>query len=37
MTCCYAISRLQFRYSAIAALLTILLINACWLSLDQPN
>lgn len=37
MTCCYAISRLQFRYSAIAALLTILLGNACWLLLDQPN
>lgn len=37
MTCCYAISRLQFRYSAIAAAIAILLGNICWVLIDRTN
>lgn len=35
MTCCYAISRLQFRYSAIAAAIAVLLGNICWVLIDR--
>ncbi len=39
MTCCYAISRLQFRYSAIAALLAVIVANVVWIGVDRvhPN
>ncbi len=37
MTCCYAISRLQFRYSGIAAAIVILAANLCWVWVDHAG